>query len=336
MNQALAWVWKKDDRWDLITNKDMVRPGSIVAVGRPGDVISLYLIHVVLPKNSKWFPSNFVPTLSAYKAVEAPYLRPYFEALFTGEDLSGFFHHVGHFFKHIVSGVGHIVKGVVKHPLKTVIPVAAAALAPAAISEVGTLASGLGQTVASKLPMSVTHALATAGSAIQKVGSIIPPSVAQSASKVGSYVGKSVVADAAANIVGGAMNAPPQQMIAQGAQGLGYTPQEIPQVQQQVMSKVQTYAQTQNVPISVPLQQTLAYVSTHPQAFIDAGYKNAQSAAIDILMKRNGVPPAPDEPVDQIIRGKSENIMRPLLFTGIAVGIIYLVLPSEKKTSEIR
>ena len=304
--KSQSWV-NKNGRWILITpeTQSLITPGSIVAT-KDQQGIHYYLIHFLLPKkySPDWIPSNTSPSLEAYEVIQNPYLRPYFEEFLKSNELSGFFHHIGHFFKHLGKGIVHFFKNVVKHPLKTIPIVVASVAAPYALAAAATAIPG------------AAAAAGTVGGAIESVG--IPASVVHVAGEAAVLASKEVVSSAAANVVGKALNKAPRQMASEGAQALGYPPKAIPGVVQSVQQKVQNYATEKKVPTAIPYQQTLAYVTTHMQDFIKAGYKTPMAATVDILYKRNGVPPAPSEPVANVINSGNEYI-KPLIYSTLAV-----------------
>jgi len=338
-----------------ITNKSQVKVGSIVAISDGKNTV-FYKIDKILPKENiaNWIkPPNSIASLYVLKN---DYLSKYFT---NNSDLEGFFHSIGHFFHHtfheighgvshaaheVGHGVSHVVHEVKKHPVLLAIPAAAAAYyaipaisgattasevaAAGSMPDTALAASSVAAHSAGIIP-AIGHAISSAAS---YTGHIVSSAVSSAGHIVGSavpVVAKATVGAVASNIAGSLISRPPSSIISDGANDLG-----LPQNQaQQIMQETNQYAQQNNVPQSLPYQQTAAYVAAHWDYFAEHGFKSPEAAVTYILMKRHGVPPRPnDDPSTVIGASMVSDLEKYLPYMAIAVIGILLLIPPEKRT----
>lgn len=325
-----------------IISKSQVHVGSIVAVVGKGNAIYFRIDKLLPDKNvDNWFKGR--SDITSLYVLKNPALRQYFfgEGLsgLSDEELSGFFHSIGHVFSsaahavgHVIGqvahGAGHVFEQVVKHPALLAIPAVAVA-APHVIPAVGSVvgAGSVSATGVAGAGAGVTGA-ATIGTATATTAA---SSILPAAASVLSTAGKVVAANIASGLASRILSVPPEQVIAQGAQDLGYTPD----VANQVYNQSREYAQQNNIQSNLPYQQTAAYVAAHWDQFSTL-YRTPEEAITDLLIKRSGIPPRPgDNPSNIVNAGLLEQVKPYLPYIGIGLATLLLLMPKHKEESKI-
>ena len=267
-----------------------------------------------------------------------------------------FLHHIGHQIeKHVFRPITNVI---VPKPIRhlgtkifhspigkiasIVVPVTIAPKIPAIssiehaieASKIGHAISTIGKTVShvispvSETISSIAHgAISTAKQVVPVVGHVIG-GIGKHISKLPSlgHIATGVAKVIASQIAGQLLSKPPQMVVVQGAQDLGYSPDIASTIDKQVSQ----YASKNNISSDIVYQKTMAYVANHWDYF-SRFYKTPEAAVVDILLKNNGVPPSPDSKPESFVGVKASTMNDIIPYMGIGIAAVLFMKAFEQK-----